>query len=145
MSRWWAGVRFEVHQQARDPLTTLYAIVFFLLAFGYTSSGVVELVGDRGAVPRDAPWALTLAYSGLAAFGQVITTMIAATAVLRDTATRVLPFVATTGLTPRVWLLSRAAAAVVRDAVVYLAIPLGALAGALGGSLSGARATGASP
>ncbi|MES2521831.1 MAG: hypothetical protein V4617_03950 [Gemmatimonadota bacterium] len=145
MSRWWAGVRFEVHQQRRDPLTTLYALVFFLLAFGYTSSGVVELVGDRGQVPRDAPWALTLAYSGLAAFGQVITTMIAATAVLRDTATRVLPLVATTGLTPRVWLLSRAVAAMVVTAAVYLAIPLGAMAGTFAGSLFGGPAAVARP
>ncbi|HYW31781.1 MAG TPA: hypothetical protein VE869_09765 [Gemmatimonas sp.] len=112
-------------------MTSLYALVFFFLAFGYTSSGVVELVGERGMVARDSSWALTLAYSGLAAFGGVITTMIAATAVLRDSAMRVLPLVATTGLTPRVWLVSRALAAAVVTAAVYSAIPLGAVAGSL--------------
>jgi len=131
---WAATVHFEIRQQARDPLTTLYILVFFLLAFGYTSSDVVELVNDRGSTPRNAPWALTLAYSGLAAFGQVITTMIAATAVLRDTATRAMPFLATSSMSPRVWLLARAAAAVAITGIVYLAIPLGALAGALAGN-----------
>ena len=130
---WAASVGFELRQQARDPLTTLYVLVFFLLTFGYTSSDVVELVGDRGGTPRNAPWALTLAYSGLAAFGQVITTMITATAVLRDGATGALPLVATSSLSPRIWLLARAAAAALVTGVVYLAIPIGALVGAFVG------------
>ena len=45
---------FEVRAQAREPLTTLYALVFFFLALGYAASNAVELVSDRGNVPRTA-------------------------------------------------------------------------------------------
>ncbi|MFN5203448.1 MAG: hypothetical protein ACK5HM_16760, partial [Gemmatimonas sp.] len=115
--RRWTHVRavlwFEVRAQQREPLTTLYALVFFLLALGYASSSAVELVGNRGAVPRTAPWALLLAFGGLTAFGQVITTMIATTAMLRDEAQRTRALVATSGLDPRTWFLARLAAALV--------------------------------
>ena len=128
---WRALCWLEVTQQAREPLTTLYAFVFFLLAFGYTASGAVELVGDRGAVPKVAPWALALAFGGLTAFGQVITTMVVATAMLRDSATRTLSLLVATCVSPRTWFSARLCAALVVLTCVYLAIPLGAWLGAV--------------
>ncbi len=122
---------FEIRQQLREPLTTLYALVFLLLAFGYTASGAVELVSDRGDVAKDAPWALALAFGGLTAFGQVITTMVVATALLRDSALRTLPLIATSSVSPRLWFLARLSAALTVLALVYAAMPLGALLGAL--------------
>ncbi|MFN9310712.1 hypothetical protein [Gemmatimonas sp.] len=145
--RRWTHVRavlwFEVRAQQREPLTTLYALVFFLLALGYASSSAVELVGNRGAVPRTAPWALLLAFGGLTAFGQVITTMIATTAMLRDEAQRTRALVATSGLDPRTWFLARLAAALVVMLAVYAAMPLGVVVGtALAGGAVGAAAQG---
>ena len=83
--QWWALTVFEVRQQFKDPITWLYALVFILLAAGFTSGGGVELVGSRGGVPASSAWSLWLAFGGLTAFGQVITTMVAPTsAVLPD-------------------------------------------------------------
>jgi hypothetical protein len=128
-SVWWARFRavltFEVRAQAREPLTTLYALVFFFLALGYAASSAVELVSDRGNVPRTAPWALMLAFGGLTAFGQVITTMIATTAMLRDEAQRTRALVATSGLGVRTWFAARVCAALVVMLGVYAAMPIG--------------------
>lgn len=134
---WWARVRavttFEVRAQAREPLTTLYALVFGLLAFGYASSNAVELVRDRGEVPRTASWALMLAFGGLTAFGQVITTMIATTAMLRDEAQRTRALVATSGLGAREWFVARLCAALLVMLGVYAAMPAGIVLGTVVG------------
>lgn len=135
---WWARCRavltFEVRAQRREPLTTLYALVFGLLALGYASSNAVELVRDRGSVPRTSAWALMLAFGGLTAFGQVITTMITTTAMLRDEAQRTRGLLATSGLGARTWFAGRVGAALVVMAIVYAAMPMGVL---LGTALSG--------
>jgi ABC-2 type transport system permease protein len=125
----WALARFEVRAQLREPLTVLYALVFLLLSFGYITTTAVELVSDRGTVSRTSPWALALAFGGLTAFGQVITTMVATTALLRDEAERTRPLVATTGVGPHTWFLARVAAALTIMLLVYAAMPLGVLAG----------------
>ncbi len=127
---WRAVLSFELRQQAREPLTALYLLVFLLLTFGYGASGAVELVSDRMGAPKESPWALALAFGGLTAFGQVITTMIAATAMLRDTAQRTLSLVATTALTPQRWFSARLTAALVVLMAVYAAMPVGAMLGA---------------
>jgi hypothetical protein len=127
--RFRAVLTFEVRAQAREPLTTLYALVFFLLSVGYAASDAVELVSDRGGVPRTASWALALAFGGLTAFGQVITTMIATTAMLRDEAQRTRALVATTGLGARTWFLARVCAALLVMLAVYAAMPVGVTVG----------------
>lgn len=144
---WWAQLRavawFEVRAQAREPLTTLYVLVFGLLTMGYASSEAVELVRQRGTVPRTAPWALLLAFGGLTAFGQVITTMIATTAMLRDEAQRTRALVATSGLGPRTWFVARVLAALLVMLAVYAAMPLGTVLGtALAGGDTGAALRG---
>jgi len=127
--RFRAVLTFEVRAQAREPLTTLYALVFFFLSVGYAASDAVELVSDRGGVPRTASWALALAFGGLTAFGQVITTMIATTAMLRDEAQRTRALVATTGLGARTWFLARVCAALLVMLAVYAAMPVGVTVG----------------
>jgi ABC-2 type transport system permease protein len=127
--QWWALTGFEVRQQRKDPLTWLYALVFLLLAVGFTSGGGVELVGSRGGVPASSAWSLWLAFGGLTAFGQVITTMVAVTAVRRDDATRMADVVASSGVSPRTWLAARLMAGGLVLGVVYLAIPIGAALG----------------
>ncbi len=95
----------------------------------FASSSAVELVRDRGAVPKDSAWTLWLAFGGLTAFGQVITTMVVVTAVLRDDALRFTPVLATTTTTAREWLLARLVAAASVLSLVFAALPVGAVAG----------------
>lgn len=130
-ARLWAVIRLELQAQRREPLTTLYALVFGLLALGYASSNAVELVSQRGDVPRTASWALMLAFGGLTAFGQVITTMITTTALLRDEAQRTRELIATTGLSPSLWFGGRVVAALIIMLVVYAAMPLGLVLGTM--------------
>ncbi len=142
-ARLFAVWQFEVRAQLREPLTVLYLLVFGLLSFGYAASDVVELVSSRGAVPRTASWALMLAFGGLTAFGQVITTMIATTALLRDEAQRTREFVATSGLGARTWFVARVLAALCIMVLVYAAMPLGIVVGAFvsGGATNGGLQT----
>ncbi len=133
-----AVVRLELRTQQREPLTLLYVLVLGLLAMAFAAAGPVELVRGRGAVPRDAAWSLWLAATALTAFGQVITTMVAATVVLRDAADRVQELLIITRLSRREYLIGKLAAALIVLCVIYAVIPLGLASGALlaGGQLS---------
>ncbi len=128
---WREVARFELQLQRREFLTGVYVAVFFFLTFGYTASSAVELVTGRGAVPRNAPWALAQAMAGVTAFGQVITTMITATAIMRDVATRQQELLFTTPLSRGDYLWGRWLGALAVMLVVYLAIPLGLVTGTL--------------
>lgn len=128
---WREVARFEVRLQRREFLSAIYLAVFFFLTFGYTSSGAVELVTNRGVVPKNSPWALAHAMAGVTAFGQVITTMITATAVMRDVATRQQELFFATRLTRRDYLLGRWLGALAVMLVVYAAMPVGLVAGTL--------------
>jgi len=129
-SQWSAIYRLELRIQRREPATLLYALVFLLLTFGFIASGTVELVRERGALPKLSPLAVTLAMGGLTAFGQVITTMITASAILRDTAWRTDQLLATTALDARAWMLGRWAAACTIMLLVYGGLLAGVLLGA---------------
>lgn len=130
-SRWREVARFEATLQGGEFLTWLYVAVFFLLTFGYTASGAVELVTGRGALPKNAPWALAQAMAGVTAFGQVITTMITATAVMRDVATRQQELLFATPLSRRDYLWGRWAGALAVMFAVYAAIPVGLVTGTM--------------
>ena len=135
-----AVVRLEWRTQRREPLTALYMIVFFLLAAAFAAAGPVELVRGRGRVPRDSAWSIMLASSALTAFGQVITTMVAATVVLRDRADRVDALLRATALRPREYLTGKLLAALGLLCAIYAAIPLGLVCGAVIGGGSAWRA-----
>ncbi|MBC7843914.1 MAG: hypothetical protein H7099_16450 [Gemmatimonadaceae bacterium] len=135
-----AVARLELRTQQREPLTALYVLVLGLLSMAFAAAGPVELVRGRGAVPRDAAWSLWLAATALTAFGQVITTMVAATVVLRDRADRVHELLIATQLTRREYLIGKLAAALLMLCGIYAVIPFGLVGGALlaGGQLSDA-------
>ena len=128
---WREVASFEWRVQRRDFLTWVYVAVFFLLCFGYTSSDAVELVRGREGVPRNAPWALAHAMAGVTAFGQVMTTMITATAVMRDVAARTQELLFTTRLTRAAYLAGRWAGALLVMLAVYAAMPAGLVAGTM--------------
>lgn len=121
--------RHELRLQLREFLTWVYLAVFFFLTFGHASAGAVELVSARGDIPRAAPWAVAHAMAGVTAFGQVITTMVTATAVMRDVATRQQELLFTTRLSPRDYLAGRWLGALAIMGLTYAGIPLGLLSG----------------
>ena len=134
-----AVVRLELMIQRREPLTVLYVLVLGLLSAAFAGAGPIELVRGRGTVPRDAAWALMLASTSLTAFGQVITTMVAATVVLRDRADRIAELLITTQLTSREYLTGKLVAALMMLCLIYAAIPIGLATGAvIGGGQPGA-------
>jgi ABC-2 type transport system permease protein len=122
-------VGFELRLQQREVFPWLAALVFFLLTFGYASTGVVMLVDGLGSTPRHAPWALAQAMAGVTAFGQVITAITAATTVLRDVGLRTQGLVLTTGLSWSHYLAGRLLGTLAVLLLVYLAIPAGLVAG----------------
>jgi ABC-type transport system involved in multi-copper enzyme maturation permease subunit len=122
---------FEVRYQLRRPATWLYFAILFLLAFGFLSSDAVEIGGGRGKVLKNAPWVLANATAILTAVGQVITSALVGTAILRDFQTRTHELLFTTAMTRVGYLAGRFAGAFVAMAVVYSAIPLGALVGSM--------------
>ena len=132
-----AVMQLEWRIQRREPLTILYMLVLGLLAAAFASSGPVELVRNRGAVPRDAAWSLMLASTAITAFGQVITTMVAAVVVLRDRADRVDELLQATRLTGVEYRTAKLLAALAMLGLVYSAIPIGLTVGAIlgGGSV----------
>ncbi len=125
-----AVVRFELGIQRREPATVLYALVFLLLTFAFVSSDTVALVRRDLALPHRSPLAIALAMGGLTAFGQVITTMIVASAFLRDAAGRTDELLFSTPLPLRAWMLGRWMGALLAMVVVYSAIVAGVLLGA---------------
>lgn len=129
MSRTATIARFEFVMQSREFLSGIYVAVFFLLTFFFTSSHGLELVRDRGELARNGSLILAEAMAGVTAFGAVITTMIASTAVMRDSALRTEALILTTRLSAREYLLGRFSGALGVMLLVYVAIPLGLLLG----------------
>ena len=125
-----AVAAFELHVQLRDPITWVYASVLFALPFAFTGTTAVDLVGERGAVPRTSAWSLAQALAGVTAFGQLITTFVAASAALRDDALRTRPLLAATRLTRGEYLGGRFAGALATMVLLYATLPLGAWLGA---------------
>lgn len=142
-----AVINLELRTQRREPLTVLYMLVLGFLAVAFSAAGPLELVRNRGAVPRDAAWSMLLAATALTAFGQVITTMVAATVVLRDDADRIRDQLNVTRLSRREYLLGKLFVALGMLCVIYASIPIGLAAGALlaGGSLTAALSASVPP
>ena len=89
---------FELRYQLRRPATWLYFAILFLLAFGFLSSDAVEIGGGRGKVLKNAPWVLANTTAILTAVGQVITSALVGTAILRDFQTRTHELLFTTAM-----------------------------------------------
>src|SRR4029077_15016164 len=79
----WPVFTFELAYWFKRPLTLLFFMLFFLMAFFSTASDAFLAVAG-GQIHRNAPFVLATAVGILTAIGQVITTAIAGTGVLRD-------------------------------------------------------------
>ncbi len=124
-------LRFELAYWFRRPLTWLFFAVFFLLAFFATASDAVLNVGGRGLIHRNAPFVLASAMGVLTAIGQVITTAVAGTAVLRDAQVGAQELLFTTRVRKPDYLAGRFLGAFAAMACIYAGMPLGLLAGSL--------------
>lgn len=125
----WTVFTFELAYWFKRPLTLLFFVLFFLLAFFSTASNSFLGVGGTGQIHRNAPFALATAMAVLTAIGQVITTAIAGTAVLRDEQLQTAQLLFTTQLTKAGYLFGRFFGAFVIMAVIYVALPIGLLVG----------------
>lgn len=127
----WSVFTFELAYWFKRPLTLLFFAVFFFMAFFSTASDSFLSIGGTGQIHRNAPFVLATAIGILTAIGQVITTAIAGTAVLRDGQLGTEEMLFTTRLTKSGYLLGRFAGAFVIMIVIYSALPIGLLIGTL--------------
>ena len=127
----WTVLRFEVAYHLRRPVTYLYFAVFFLLAFFFISSDAVSIGGGVGLVRKNSPYVLTQLTMVLTAVGQVITTALVGTSVLRDYQFQTHELLFTTRMSRLGYLGGRFVGAFVAMLVAFSAIPIGAFAGTL--------------
>ena len=126
----WTIYKFELAYWFRRPLTLLFFTLFFLMAFFSTASDAFLGVAT-GQIHRNAPFVLATAMGILTAIGQVITTAIAGTAVLRDGQLGTEELLFTTQLSKAGYLLGRFAGAFTIMLVIYVGLPIGLLLGTL--------------
>jgi ABC-2 type transport system permease protein len=122
---------FELAYWFKRPLTLLFFTLFFLMAFFSTASDSFLIVGGTGQIHRNAPFVIAIAMGILTAIGQVITTAISGTAVLRDAQLGTEELLFTTRLSKAGYLVGRFLGSFVVMVVVYVGLPLGLLAGML--------------
>ena len=126
----WTVFKFELAYWFRRPLTLLFFTLFFLMAFFATASDAFLGIAT-GQIHRNAPFVLATAMGVLTAIGQVITTAIAGTAVLRDSQIGTEELLFTTRVSKSGYLLGRFVGAFVIMLVIYSALPIGLLAGSV--------------
>ena len=126
----WTVFKFELSYWFRRPLTLLFFTLFFLMAFFATASDAFLGIAT-GQIHRNAPFVLATAIGILTAIGQVITTAIAGTAVLRDSQIGTEELLFTTRVSKSGYLLGRFVGAFVIMLVIYSALPIGLLAGSV--------------
>ena len=122
-------VRFEIAYWLKRPLTLLFFALFFLFAFFSSASDAFLDVGGTGLIHRNAPFAWATAIGILTAIGQVITTAIAGTAVVRDAQVGMQELLFTTRLSRVEYLVGRFVGSFVVMLFIYSALPVGLLVG----------------
>jgi hypothetical protein len=118
-------LRFELAYWFKRPLTLLFFVLFFLLAFFSTASDTFLNVGGTGQIHRNAPFVLATAVAVLTAIGQIITTAIAGTSVVRDAQLGTQELLFTTRMSRMDYLGGRFAGAFLVMLVIYCALPIG--------------------
>jgi len=124
----WTVFRFELRYHLRRPSTYVFFLMLFLAAFFSIASDAVGLV-SRGNVMKNSPWVLAQIMTVLTAIGQVITTALVGTAILRDFQVKSHELLFTTRMSRLGYLAGRFCGAYLIMLLVYAAIPLGAALG----------------
>ena len=120
---------FELRSHFRRPVTWLYvAIVFFMAFFAISTESF--LTGQvLGKVKKNSPYSLTQIYGILLAVGQIITSALVGTTVLRDYDAGVHEILFSTRITRGAYLGAKFLGALLAMLLVFAALPVGALAG----------------
>jgi ABC-type transport system involved in multi-copper enzyme maturation permease subunit len=90
---------FELRSHFRRPATWLYVAIMFALAFFAVSSDAIVVGLSLGKVKKNSPFSLAQLYAIVLAIGQIITSALVGTTVLRDYDARVQELLFTTRLT----------------------------------------------
>ena len=122
---------FELRYRLRQVSTYIFFAVLFALALLFMSTDVVQLGGGDGRIMGNAPFVLAVAGNILTLFGSIIVSALMGTAIYRDFEANAHELFFTTRLTKRDYLIGRFAGAFVVTLLVFLAIPLGFLAGTI--------------
>ncbi len=120
---------FELRGHFRRPVTWLYVAIMFLLAFFAVSSDAVLVGTALGKVKKNSPYTLAQMYAIMLAIGQIITSALVGTTVLRDYDAGVHELLFSTRITRGGYLGAKYVAAFIAMLLVFAAMPLGALVG----------------
>ncbi|MFN9795572.1 MAG: ABC transporter permease/M1 family aminopeptidase [Gemmatimonas sp.] len=122
---------FELRSHFRRPVTWLYVAIVFLLAFFALSTDAITVGSALGKVKKNSPYQLAQLYAILLAIGQIITSALVGTTVLRDYDTGVHELLFTTRISRGAYLGAKYLAAFLAMLLVFAALPLGALVGSV--------------
>lgn len=120
---------FELRSHFRRPTTWLYVAIMFLIAFFAISTDAVIVGTALGKVKKNSPFSLAQTYAIVLAIGQIITSALVGSAVLRDFDAGVHELLFTTRMTRRAYLAAKYIAALAAMLLVFAAMPVGAMVG----------------
>lgn len=120
---------FELRSHFRRPTTWLYVAIMFLITFFAISTDAVIAGPALGKVKKNSPYALAQVYGIVLAIGQIITSALVGSSVLRDFDAGVHELLFTTRMTRRAYLAAKYIAALAAMLLVFAAMPLGAIVG----------------
>ncbi len=123
-----AIVAFELRYQLRSPVFWVGAVLFFLMAFGATTSENIQ-IGARGNVFVNAPFILLQTLGIFGALGLFVSTAFVAGAVIRDDETGFAPLLRATRVSKADYVLGRFTGATLVAFLVMVAAALGILIG----------------
>lgn len=121
---------FEWRFQWRSPVLWVGFVLFFLLAFGATTSDQIQ-IGGQGNVNLNAPYAIARTLGVLGVFAVFVVVAMVAGTVLRDDETGFAPILRSTRLTRWPYLGGRFSGALAAALFVLASVPLGIAVGSL--------------
>ena len=121
---------FELRYQLRQPIFWISAFVFFLMPFVAVATDNLN-VGAAGNIHRNSPVAIAQILATMATIFMFASTAFVANIVTRDVETGFGPIVTSTRITRFDYLFGRFTGAFAAIALLFLAAPLGILAGSL--------------
>lgn len=121
---------FEWRYQLKSPVLWVGWVLFFLFAFGATTSDQIQ-VGSRGNVNVNAPYAILQKQSVLSVMLIFVVVAMISGVILRDDETGFAPIVRSTSVSKRSYLVGRFAGATLAAFFVLASVPLGIAIGAV--------------
>jgi ABC-type transport system involved in multi-copper enzyme maturation permease subunit len=120
---------FELRNHFRRPVTWLYVAIVFFMAFFAVSTESFVTGQVLGKVKKNSPYSLAQLYGVLLAVGQIITSALVGTTVLRDYEAGVHEILFSTRITRAAYLGAKYLGALLAMLLVFAALPVGALVG----------------